>query len=321
LNNVELVNNSTHIYGNQNTSIMQKLLTALLLTTIIHPFLGITVSAQQMPPSTGPGTVQMHFIDSGAHPAVFLQEGVPAPKDQSSLTFMPDCRTVYLADNNVICSSKLMNGKWTKPVAAPFSGHWKDWDPFISPDGKRLIFVSNRPMPGMPQDKPQKDNHLWYTDHLPGDQWTEPKHFDAPVNIAGANNYGPSMSKSGTICFCSRRDGKGMCGYYTKWLGDHYDNPQKLLLNGTGDVYDPFISPDERYIIFSNGKELFISFNHNGQWSAGQRLPSNVNNGNDNYDPYVSPDGKKLYYAQDHAPGILMIPVRLKQDAGTARKA
>jgi len=36
-----------------------------------------------------------------------------------------------------------------------------------------------------------------------------------------------------------------------------------------------------------------------------------VNNGKSNFDPYVSPDGKTLYYSQDKAPGILMIPVNI----------
>ena len=46
-------------------------------------------------------------------------------------------------------------------------------------------------------------------------------------------------------------------------------------------------------------------------WSQGQKLGPEVNNGNGNSDPYISPDGKMLYYSQDHAPGILMIPVNI----------
>jgi Tol biopolymer transport system component len=253
------------------------------------------------------------IIDSNARPAVFTQEGVTLPNDESSPTFTPDVRTVYLADSNRIYVSKKVKGKWTKPQVVSFSGQWQDWDPTLSPDGKRLIFVSNRPLDGMPQNKPQKNNQLWYVDLLPGDTWSKPLHFDAPVNLDGFNDYGPSISVSGTICFCSRgRDGnKGMGGYYTKWLGDHYDKPQLLALNGSNDIFDPFIAPDESYIIFGSSGNLYISYHHGNEWSVGQKLSAQVNNGNFNGGPYVSPDGKMLYYAQDHAPGILMIPVKI----------
>jgi hypothetical protein len=254
-----------------------------------------------------------NIVDTVVRPKVFLQEGVSAPNNESVSTFMPDGHTVYLADGQTICFSKMINGKWTKPTIAPFSGQWKDWDPALRPDGKRLIFVSTRPLEGMPQDKAQKNAHLWYVDHLSGDEWSKPKHFDAPVNVEGFNDFGPSVSSLGTICFCSRgRDGnKGMGGYYTKWLGDHYDKPKLLSLNGNNDIYDPFIAPDESYILFASNGDLYISYSKGDGWSQGEKLGPQVNNGNANGDPYVSPDGKMLYYSQDKAPGILMVPIHI----------
>ncbi|MBS1501106.1 MAG: PD40 domain-containing protein [Bacteroidetes bacterium] len=253
------------------------------------------------------------IVDPSAQPKVFSQEGVASTADESVAAFAPDEKTVYIADGQTIVVSKKTKGKWTKPVTAPFSGQWKDWDPTMSPDGKRLIFVSTRPPEGMPQDKAQKSAHLWYVDKLSGNSWSSPKHFDAPVNEEGFNDFGPSVSGSGTICFCSRnRDGnKGMRGYYIKWLGDHYDKPRMLALNGDSEIYDPFIAPDERYIIFVSNNELYISYRQGDDWTQGRKLPANVNNGKGNFDPYVSPDGKTLYYSQDKAPGILMVPVSI----------
>jgi Tol biopolymer transport system component len=258
-------------------------------------------------------TSAQNIVDPAAQPKVFMQEGVAMPNNESVSTFMPDGKTVYMADGQTIVFSKKVNGKWIKPVTASFSGQWKDWDPALSPNGKRLVFVSTRPLEGMPQDKAQKNAHLWYVDKLSGDSWSSPKHFESPVNVEGCNDFGPSVSGSGTICFCSRnRDGNaGMRGYYVKWTGDHYEKPQMLALNGDTEIFDPFIAPDERYIIFVSNGDLYISYRKGDDWTQGQKLSANVNNGKGNFDPYISPDGKTLYYSQDKAPGILMIPVNL----------
>ena len=44
-----------------------------------------------------------------------------------------------------ILVSRFQNGKWGVPEMADFSGQHSDFDPFISPDGRRLFFCSNRP--------------------------------------------------------------------------------------------------------------------------------------------------------------------------------
>ena len=131
------------------------------------------------------------IIDPAAQPKVFSQEGKPDLSNESVAAFMPNQKTVYIADGQTIVVSKKTGNEWSKPVTAPFSGQWKDWDPAMSPDGKRLIFVSTRPLEDMPQDKPQKNAQLWYVDHVSGDKWSTPKHFDAPVNEEGFNDLRP----------------------------------------------------------------------------------------------------------------------------------
>jgi Tol biopolymer transport system component len=255
-----------------------------------------------------------NIVPAGAKPEVFTQEGVDSTSNQSVAALLPNGKTAYLADGTTIYFTKKNNGKWSKPVLAPFSGRWRDWDPALRPDGNRLIFVSNRPVDtAADQGKPQKNHHLWYVDCISGDKWTEPKHFDAPVNMNGFNDYGPSISSKGTVCFCSRnRDGhKGMGGYAAKLVNGHYEKPELLALNGDSEIYDPFIAPDERYIIFVSNGDLYISYRKGNDWAQGEKLGPEVNNGKGNSDPYISPDGKMLFYSQDKAPGILMIPVNI----------
>ena len=83
------------------------------------------------------------IIDQNAHPQAFLQEGITVPNDESTPSFTADGKTMYLCNNLKICVSQWADGKWSTPQTASFSGQFKDWDPFLSPDGKRIIFVSS----------------------------------------------------------------------------------------------------------------------------------------------------------------------------------
>lgn len=255
-------------------------------------------------------------IAEGAKSTVFIQDSIAAPNGESTPTFMPDGKTVYMANNGNICLSRKAGDRWTKPIPISFTGQYKDWDPALTPDGKRLLFVSNRPYVAA-DGSTKTGNHLWMSELMTGERWSEPRHLDSPVNEFGLVNYGPSISASGTICFCSRdRDGnKGMHAYLCRWLGDHYEKPQLLVLNGNEPTFDPFIAPDERYIVFSSDNALYISYRTDRGWSPGEKLGPQVNEASKAgmlWGPSVSRDEKTLYYNGGTVEGIEMIPVRWK---------
>jgi len=238
-------------------------------------------------------------------------------QDSSSTpTFMPDGKTVYIANNGAICLSRKAGDHWTKPIPISFTGQYKDWDPTLTPDGKGLLFVSNRPY--ISTDGSTKTGaHLWMSQLMTGGKWSEPKHLDSPVNESGFVNYGPSISARGTICFCSRdRDGdKGMHAYLCRRVGDHYEKPQLLILNGNDPTFDPYIAPDERYILFSSDNALYISYRTEQGWSPGEKLGPEVNAASKAgmlWGPSISRDGKTLYFNGGTVDGIEMIPVSWK---------
>jgi hypothetical protein len=263
-----------------------------------------------------PGFSQARLIIAeGAKSTVFMPDSASTPSGESTPTFMPDGKTVYLANNGVICLAKKAGNRWTKPIPISFAGHYNDWDPTLMPDGKRLLFVSNRPYVAA-DGSTKTGNHLWMSQQTDG-KWSEPKHLDSPVNEFGFVNYGPSISASGTICFCSRdRDGnKGMRAYLCRRVGDHYAKPQLLVLNSNEPTFDPYIAPDERYIIFSSDNALYISYRTDQGWSPGEKLGPAVNEASKAdmlWGPSVSQDGKTLYYNGGTKEGIDMIPVNWK---------
>lgn len=259
---------------------------------------------------------QAHLtIADGAKSTVFMQDSASTPNGESTPTFMPDGKTVYIANNAIICVSKKVGGHWTKPIPISFTGKYKDWDPTLTPGGNRLLFVSNRPYTAS-DGSTKTGNHLWMS-QLTGGKWSEPQHLDSPVNKFGFVNYGPSISAKGTICFCSRdRDGnKGMRAYLCRWAGDHYEKPELLVLNGSEPTFDPYIAPDERYILFSSNNALYISYRTGQGWSPGEKLGPQVNDAAKAgmlWGPSISRDGKTLYYSGGTSDGIAMIPVRWK---------
>lgn len=133
------------------------------------------------------------FIAEGVKSTVFMQDSAASPNDESTPTFMPDGKTVYMANKGAICLSRKAGDHWTRPMPISFTGKYKDWDPTLTPDGRRLLFVSNRPYTAA-DGSIKAGNHLWMSQQMRGGRWSEPRHLDSPVNEFGFVNYGPSIS-------------------------------------------------------------------------------------------------------------------------------
>lgn len=278
-------------------------LTMLIITGLFLTCLEVHVAFGQDKP------VISTITDTSSKPLVFAPGVVSTPYEEWSVSFTPDGNTVYFSEGTIymaVCFSKKVNGEWTKPKIASFSQKWQAWDPFVTPDGKKLFYVSNQPLPDAPQNAPSRKSHLWYTDNLGGDSWSAAKLINEPFNLDGINDYAPAASKNGTLYFCSIGRGsiKGWSSYSVKWLGDHFDKPQLITVPGTGEIQDPFIAPDESYLMFINNNEIYISFRDGSGWAAAQKLGAQVNDGSSISGPYVSPDGKTLYYSSARVRGF-----------------
>ena len=71
---------------------------------------------------------------------------------ETSVALTPDGNTLYFmrsdlaeADDTIMVSHRA-GDLWSTPRVAGFSGEWHDSEPTLSPDGRRLYFVSNRPL-------------------------------------------------------------------------------------------------------------------------------------------------------------------------------
>jgi Tol biopolymer transport system component len=225
-------------------------------------------------------------------------------------TISPDRKTLFFSVVNAawtegrILYSRFEHGAWTTPEAAPFSdGRSIYWESFISPDGKRMFFVSNRP--------PSSGMDIWVVERAPGASWSAPVRLPEPVNSV-AEDGSPCVTNSGTLYFKSlRAGGVGGSWLYRARLKDgRYTEVESLgaALRTTSGESEPYVAPDESYLIFISqtrtggrgGWDLWVSFRESDDaWTEPVNLGPDINTADDDYGPRVTPDGKYLFFTRE----------------------
>jgi len=202
--------------------------------------------------------------------------------------------------------SEKAGNRWSKPRIAPFSGEWMDLQPTLSPDGRYLVFVSNRPV--VATDAVHPSGNLWRVDRR-GNGWGTPEHLPAEIN-AGPSIWGPSIAADGSLYFMRRADTKSPWHLWTSgYAGGHYQPATELTFGDpTAQDVDPTVAPDQSFIVFSAKhpateahERLYISFRESGQWQAPVDLGEAVNGSgsHDVNESRLGPDGETLYFTTD----------------------
>jgi hypothetical protein len=205
----------------------------------------------------------------------------------ASLAFTPDGKTVYFThadgEKRTIMVSHLIHRVWSDPETATFSGHWRDGEPAMAPDGSYLIFVSNRPIEdgGKVLDgyfggavRPGKGGNLWRVDRV-GSGWSGPVRLPDVVNSHSAI-YSPALARNGNLYFAQPDpQTKKTRLYRSQFNAGQYSAPEPLpFTDGVISDYDPVIAPDESFMIFSSNRPptpkgesgIFVTFFNHQQW-------------------------------------------------------
>lgn len=255
-----------------------------------------------------------------AEPRLFGTGVISTPDFEFNASFTPDGNTVYFSKSDVAFSritivvSHRKGDHWSEPEVASFSGIWKDTDPFIAPDGKRLFFISNRPTDG--GSSPRKDYDIWYVEWNDSGSWGEPRHLGAPVNSNASELY-PSVTRDGTLYFCAARpDHPGAHLYRSRLLDGKYSEPELLPFSTQANDIDATIAADESFIVFVSRDrgglgqgDLYVSFRRpDGSWSVPKNLGAPINSPFNEIATGLSPDNHTLYFASNR----LDVPVPRK---------
>jgi Tol biopolymer transport system component len=263
---------------------------------------------------TQPTNNNQHTIDLTSppkKPALFEENFISTSLYERDIAISPDGDEIFyttmipLSNFQTLVHIKKVNGRWTMPEIVSFSGKYSDLEPAFSIDGKKLFFCSNRPVEG---DK-IKDFDIWCVDKTNG-KWGEPKNLGSPVNSA-ADEFYPSVASNGNLYFTAQY--KGGVGrediYVSKWENGSYQpaSPLDTMVNSAVFEFNAYISPDEKFIIFSSqgrkdekGRgDLYISVKneHNG-WKLAKNL-SILNSDRLDYCPFVSFDKKILFFTSE----------------------
>jgi hypothetical protein len=213
---------------------------------------------------------------------VILGEGIiSTPQDEFGGSLSPDGKTLYF-DRSVpahylytMWESHLVGDKWQKPELMPISGQYRDSDPVLSPDGEKLLFVSDRPVDGVDQH-----NYDMWICRRDGNKWSEPKNLGAPIN-GPHGEFFASMARNGNLYFTVARGDNDpeIDIFFSKFVDGKYTAPVNLgpAINRKGIVnIEAFVSPDERFLLIGafgrsdsvGSSDIYVSYNLNGKWST-----------------------------------------------------
>lgn len=253
-----------------------------------------------------------------ATPELVGVDVISTPQNELNSAFSPDGRTMYFtraAGANgrfgVLVESRLRGDRWGAAEVMSFSGQYSDYDPFVSPDGAQLLFISKRPVTG---SAPKDDFDIWVVDRTHAG-WSAPRRLDAPINTDHDELY-PAVAADGTLYFssCGCSDSRGRCDLYRARLQDgKYLAPENLgeTINSPASETDAYVAPDQSYLIFAaygrpdavGDGDLYVSVQRDGKWTAPRPLGPQFNTTAREYCPIVSPDAKYFYFTSQHGFG------------------
>ena len=251
--------------------------------------------------------------------ALFGDGSLSTDQVDYGMAFTPDEKTAYVVRHNGKWGSQenppskiyryIQKGdQWINTGYARFSNEdspWSDSGIFISPDGKKAFFVSNRPYEGKQGDS---DPDIFVT-IKEGDEWGIPK----PINTINSASYeaSPVTDLKGNIYFTSIREGgKGLGDIYYSKLSEkeEYSKPNLMIgdMNSEFGEWNLIISSDGNWMIFeSSGRpdgkspygDLYLTKKDNeGVWSEPKNF-NQLNTTGSDLNPRILYKSKKLVWA------------------------
>ena len=251
------------------------------------------------------GVPYMSEKKPGKKPVVFCQKIISTKDhDEYGIHFSSDARTLYfirrLEEGPVIMYAGQGLYGWNKPGKLRFKDGFTISESCLNAEENRLLLVH-------PAANGVKDE-LFVSTREEGD-WSMPEKITD--TLLGPKIGSLSVSQSGTVFYAGKTKEKDLPDILiTEYRNQQYMppwNPGKHI-NTCYRETDPFIAPDESYLLFSSdrpdgygGTDLYISLRRNdGEWGPAINLGPIINSDLDEGSPYISPDGQYFFFSRDN---------------------
>ncbi|WP_057940125.1 PD40 domain-containing protein [Algoriphagus resistens] len=199
------------------------------------------------------------------------------------------------------------NGEWSEPELLLFGDPYMYMEPYLTHDGLRLFFASDRPL--LDSDSEGKDFDIWYLerqDKAAG--WSTPINLGQPVN-SELDEFFPTLAENNNLYFTlDSPEGLGKDDIYRSvWENGSYLAPELLSdsINSNGYEFNAFISRREEFILFTKYNEeggmgsgdLYLSQRKpNGEWEKARNLGMPINTKYMEYCPFYDEENGILYF-------------------------
>ena len=238
-------------------------------------------------------------------------------------TFTPDGDTLYFfrsvgqgEDYRIFRSTRGPSG-WTEPTPLTIGGEHSDLYPTISADGRRMVFASYRPVPGV---NAPRQAHLWLVERGGDGGWGEPR-FLREVSTLGWYHSHPRILPDGRLEYARQTaEYREKTMFVAQPTGDGYAAADTLpawayWVEQAPDGYhlfDVVTAPDGSYALLAVGErpnpqarpgpsDLWIAWREGDGWLPAVRIEADVNTPAFENFPFWSPSGRELYFVRDFA--------------------
>ncbi len=224
-----------------------------------------------------------------------------------------DGKTCYMTlitkdGSAAIASSTLSDGIWSRPSILRFSGTWRDRDEVLSPNGRTMVFVSDRPstgnLDGAQAGGTPRIDRLWTVKRV-GDSWGAP----SPLTRLIAPHVlpsGPTIAGDGSLYFAIA-SGRGAQTHIvvSRLRNEEYQPAIAAPFDDGRNSSSEPTAYNTSYIIFKSTRppaspghpELFITFKHGDEWSTPSDMGKDIDPVGDDDELRLSVDGKTLFFS------------------------
>ncbi len=269
----------------------------------------ISIGAESVSaPMAQPKGEYMGQIKPGLTPKMFAPNFISTEYRTQNAIFHPNGKEFYFTiesgrfHGGTIMVSKMNGEVWSKPQPMGIPGNYREVDPFITKDGLKLYYSTNRPIEES-DSIGRRPVDLWVMNRE-GNGWSAPIHLGDEINT-DTYDWFATVSERGNLYYSAH----GI--YCSEFKNGSYQKGKPLSdsINSDHYDYDPFIALDESYLIFASnrpggfgGSDLYISFkNDDGSWSKAKNMGAGINSKSWDFAPGLSPDKNYFFFSSGRA--------------------